>query len=369
MRKIITQSLVVLYTLCLFGYGFYLFRLGGNATDLQNNLWWVGVIVLGAMIRGFLFTPMTKASFPNEHHQKVKENPDLKLEDHEIMAGHYGFAALVVFIGALIISPLLYGRQTIFEINSWHFIWAVIITGCLNVGIFYFYIKSIRYGDLSRVTVIGGLAPILMIPISYLVYFFLENSGTISSPNISLIGFLGIVLIVSAIIINALIKGSKKKPEEISTLALKDWFARHPMVSALLAAVLASFGLNFDKVAIDSSNPFLAGTIFLLIVATITLIWIFFKKGWERIKFLFKNYLGNFVKVGFFYGLIIITSNIALFGNNINYVGATKRISIVFASLYGIFVLREGITLKHKIVRFITALLVVGGIFLITLYG
>ncbi|MEA3272487.1 MAG: hypothetical protein U9P90_02360 [Patescibacteria group bacterium] len=35
------------------------------------------------MIRGFLFAPMIKSSFPKENDPRVKENPDLKLADHD----------------------------------------------------------------------------------------------------------------------------------------------------------------------------------------------------------------------------------------------------------------------------------------------
>lgn len=368
-RKRIAQGFVVVYAICLLFYRFYLLQLGDIATEFQNNLWWVGIVVLGSMMIGFLFEPMTKASFPNENDSRVKENPELKLEDHEVMTGHYGFAALTVLVVSLIVSPLFYGRQLLFEVQSLNFVWAVIATGCLNVGIFYFFIKAIRYGDISQVSMLRGLIPILTLPISYLVYVFVGSSGVVSPPYVSWIGLLGIVLVVSAILVNVAAKGSKKKPVEISKLAIKDWFARHPVVSAGVSACFACFAINFDKVAVDSANPFLFGTITMLIIASITFVWVLQKKGWSRIRFLFKNYLSNFIKVGVVYGLIIICMNVGLFGNNVNYVGSTKRVSIIFATLFGVLILREGLSTKHKIVRVITSLLVVGGIFLMMMWG
>lgn len=369
MRQRIAQGFVVVFVLCLLLYRFYLLQLGDSATELQNNLWWVGIVVLGAMITGFFFEPLTKASFPKEDDPRVKENPELKLKDHEVMVGHYGFAALTILVVSLVISPLFYGRQLFFEVRSWNFVWAVIATGCLNVGIFYFFIKAIRYGDISQISMLRGTIPVLTLPISYLVYLFVGSSGVVAPPYVSFIGFLGIILVVSAIMINIIAKGSKKKPIEISSLANTDWFARHPVVSAAVSACFAGFALNFDKVAVDSSNPFLFGVVCMLIITAFTFIWVLKKGGWGRIQFLFRNYLGNFIKVGIVYGLIIVCMNIGLYGNNVNYIGGTKRISIVFATLFGIFVLKEGLSPKHKIVRIATSLLVVGGIFLMAMYG
>lgn len=369
MKKIIIQSLVPISAICLLIYKFYLTSLGDNATTLQNNIWWIGIIILGSMITGFLFEPLTKLSFPKEDDLRVKENPELRLEDHEVMTGHYGFAALTVLIASFIISPILYGRQIILEIQSWNCIWAILTTGCLNVGIFYFFIKAVRYGDISQVTMIRGLPILLTLPISYFVYYFVASSGAVSPPYITLFGFLGMILVLGGIITNVLAKGSKKRPVEISSLANKDWFARHPVMSAVVSMSIASVAVNFDKVAVDSANPFLLGVAGLLIIATITFFWVLTKKGWKRIKFLFQNYLPNFIKVGIVYGLIIVCMNIGLYGNNVNYIVAAKSSTVVFAAFYGIFVLNEGLKLRHKIIRLATGLFIFGGIAIITFYG
>ncbi len=368
-KKKIIWGLITFYGVCLLFYRVMAVNLGYEANELYNTIWWVGIILLGSMMTGLLFEPMTKASFPTGNDPRIKKNPELELEDHEVMIGHYGFAALTAFVIAVLISPLIYGKQIILEVRSLDFIWAVVTTGVLNVGIFYFFIKAVRYGDISQISMFRGLIPILTLPISYAVYNFVESSGFVTSPHVTGFGFLGIILVVGALFINIIIKGSKKKPVEISALAKEDWFAQHPVVSIIVSVCFACFAINFDKVAVDSANPFIFCVVVLLIIAAITFAWVVRKKGYKRIKFLFRNYLSNFIKVGMVYGTMVVCMNVGLYGNNVNYVGAAKRVSIVFATIFGVFVLREGMKPMHKIVRVVSSILVFAGIFIMAVWG
>ncbi|MCK5212047.1 hypothetical protein KAJ89_05070 [Candidatus Parcubacteria bacterium] len=341
---------------------------GQTSVENLNKIFWLSLVIMGAIMSGWLFVPMTKASFPQKTDQRLKDNPNLLLEDHEIMTGHYGFAALTALLVSLIISPLFYGRQIIFDVQSLDFTWAVCVSGALNVGIYYFFIKAIRYGDISQISIFQGLIPVLTIPVSYLMYYMLGRPTHISAPDVTTLGLIGIFLIVLATIANMLAQSSKKSKKNKSSINL-GWFSRFPQISAGISVLFASVSINTDKVAVDSGNPFIFAVVVLLIIAFITGIWVVKQKGISRLIFLFQNYLANFIKVGIVYGLCVVFMNVALYGNNVNYISATKRISIIFATLFGIIVLKEGITLKHKIIRLCSSVVIMVGIYLMVVKG
>jgi hypothetical protein len=60
-----------------------------------------------------------------------------------------------------------------------------------------------------------------------------------------------------------------------------------------------------------------------------------------------------------------VVYNITLVDHNINYYGAIKRSTVVFAALYGIYVLQEGIGARNKAIRLSMSALVLTGVFLI----
>ena len=338
---------------------------GVITTESRENLWWTGLLLLGAMITGFLFQPMAKDLFPKGNDPRLLENPGLKLKDHETLMGYYPLVALIVGLGGILISPLLFGRQVTFEIKSVHFWWATVGSGVLNVFIFYLFTKALRYGDVSLVSTTQSLVPIISLPLSYLAFALVGSGSGITSPTVSTLGFIGIVITVIAIAANGFL-AKKKTPEGAPE---GDWFAHHPVLTGAISTVIAGVAVNFDKVAVDAGNPFLHGIIVPFVVFLICMGWTLAEGGWERVSFVFRNYRRTFLLMGIVYAAIILIMNTTLYGHNVNYYLAIKRVSVVFGAFYGIYVLREGGTPQEKFVRILTAMTVILGLFLITLKG
>jgi drug/metabolite transporter (DMT)-like permease len=273
---------------------------------------------------------------------------------------YYWFAALTVAIASFVLSPFLYGTQILFFVTSGHFWWAVCVTGVLNVGIYYCFNKALRYGDISVVSVMQCAVPVITIPVSYVLHDLLAGAlPSLTSPRVSAVGAIGIAVIVASSVAN-IIHAEKKKP---SGAPVHDWLAQHPAYAALFGMAFASVAINFDKVAVDAANPFLMGVAALGIVAVVSTVHTALSRGFGRIVFVFKAYAREGIVVGLIYGVTALVMDIALYGHNVNYVVAIKRMSVVFATLYGLWVLREARMRSQKMTRLaICAGMVVGSV-------
>lgn len=335
-------------------------------TALSKNIWWTVLLLFGAAITGFLFQPLVKEKFPSAKDSRVIADPRLHLKDHETLMGYYPVVALVVLLGGLLTSHALYGNTIIFEVKSAAFWLATGVTGVLNVFVFYFLTKGFRYGDLSLVSITQAMSPLFVLPISFAAFAFLGSIAPIANPSVSTAGMFGILLTIVALVLN--VRAGKKTPV-ITAPPVGDWFANHPVFSGLLGTFIGSIAVNFDKVAIDSANPFLAGILTMLIVAVITTAWTCAKGGWKRVAFVFKKYAKSFLLVGLAYGAVILVMNITLYGANVNYYATIKRTSALFGIFYGMYVLREGLGTKDRVMRIAVGVLVIAGVLLITLKG
>lgn len=335
-------------------------------TPFAKNIWWTAFLLFGAAITGFLFQPLVKEKFPSHKDPRVNSDPRLHLKDHETLMGYYPIVALVVLLGGLLTSNALYGSNIIFEVKSLHFWWATAATGVLNVFISYFLTKGFRYGDLSLVSVTQAMSPLFVLPISFAAFALLGGIAPIANPAISTTGFVGILLTVIALILNII---TGKKTPVTTSPPVGDRFAHHPVFSGLLGTFIGSIAVNFDKIAIDSANPFLVEILTMGIVSVITTAWTFCDGGLKRIIFVFKRYAKPFLLVGLAYGAVILVMNITLYGANVNYYATIKRTSALFGILYGMYVLREGLSGKDRAARIAVGALVILGILLITLKG
>jgi len=331
----------------------------------QETAWWYLFLLWGAMLTGFVMQPLVKSSFPGTRDSKVVREPQRHLQDHEVLMGYYAVAVLGVFIASLILSEPLLGKSigSLFVAGNAYFWLAAITSGVLNVGIFYFFNKALRYGDLSIVVVMQSLFPIAALPISFIFYNYL--GWIIPDPSVSRWGIIGIALILGAVAFSGFTQKTSKKefPPE------NDWLAHHPRMSVLLSSLFAAVAVNCDKVAVSAGNPFLAGVVILGTVALVTFAWTTIRGGVARVQYVFSRYARQFLLLGFVYAGIIVVMNTTLLMGNVNYYGTVKTISLVFASFYGLYVLSEGIDIRQKFMRLLVSLVVVGGVFLIVVKG
>jgi multidrug transporter EmrE-like cation transporter len=84
---------------------------------------------------------------------------------------------------------------------------------------------------------------------------------------------------------------------------------------------------------------------------------------------LWRRHWKAYCLMGGTYAAIILIMNIALFGQNLAYYAVIKRVSIVLAALYGLYVLREGVSGKDRKTRILMSIIVFIGIALIAIGG
>lgn len=339
-----------------------------SVTILPDRLGWLLLLLWGAAVMGAVFEPLVKELFPRATKEDVAKNPARLLRDYETLSGYYPVACIAILLGSLLAGALfLEDAFALADVaSSPAFFTAALISGVINIFIFYFGTKALRYGDLSLVSMTAGLSPLLTLPISFIVFQVFAGSAPLESPNVSLFGLVGILLIVSGLILNVFADEKQKETREAPE---GDWFAHHPVLSGMLAATLGSVALNFDKVAVEAGNPFLFSIVVTGVVALGTIAFGLIRNGLSRLLYLWKTHGRSFIIVGTVYGALVLVMAITLWGENVNYQGAIKRLSIIFATLYGAYVLFEGGTLRAKLIRIAVAIAAVLGIVLITVFG
>ncbi|MSU56527.1 MAG: hypothetical protein EXS51_04470 [Candidatus Taylorbacteria bacterium] len=335
---------------------------------LPDRLAWLLLLLLGAAVMGTVFEPLVKERFPKQDTDAIKKEPARLLTDYETLAGYYPVAFLAIVAGSLLSTTFLFGGpEAIFRVASVPVFWlAAVLSGILNIFIFFFGTKALRYGDLSLVSVTAGVAPLLTLPISFATYQLFGDFAPLQSPDVTTAGLVGISFVVGALAVNVLAERTQGSPPSAPK---GDWFAHHPVISGILSASIASVALNLDKVAVEAGNPFLFSIVVTLIVAGGTCCFTLVRSGIQRLAFMWKTYRPSYLIVGTVYGVLVLVMALTLWGENVNYQGTIKRLSMVFATFYGAWVLGEGGTLKTKIVRIVVAVMAVLGIVLITVWG
>lgn len=335
--------------------------------DSLERVWWFSFLLLGTALLGAVFQPLLKEYFIRTDNPSVQNNRELLLTDYETLAGYYPVAFITIIIGSFFLSPVFFNTQIFFTLNSPSIFWvAVLCTGMLNVLLFYFMNKAYRYGDLSLVSATWALSPVFAIPISFIAYQLLEDSAVLTAPGMSIGGIAGIAIILLSILGIGFI-GRKQLPP--AGALPNDWFTGYPVMSGILGSLIAAFAINFDKIAIEAGNPFLtvavvAGTV-ALITGGITIA----RSGVARLIFIFTAYRKQFLILGALYGAILMIMALTLLGENVNYQGTIRRFSIVFAALYGIWILGEGGSFSNKTLRVLIALAAFSGVAIIAFFG
>lgn len=362
-RKHFVWGFLLLFALCLLSAYAFL-----PATIFPERLGWLLLLLWGAAVMGAVFEPLVKELFPRASREETKEEPRKVLLDYETLSGYYPVALLTIVIGSLLAGVFfLEDALVLTEVGSASAFWTTaLLSGVINIFIFYFGTKALRYGDLSLVSMTAGLAPLLTLPVSFVAYRVFAGSAPLQDPSVSLLGLVGILLIVSGLVLNVFADQKQKTTREAPE---GDWFANHPVVSGMLSAGLASIALNFDKVAVEAGNPFLFSIVVTGVVAIGTTVFVLLKNGAPRLLFLWETHARSFLIVGAVYGTLVLAMALTLWGENVNYQEAIKRLSIIFATLYGAYVLFEGGTLRTKLIRIAVAVCAVIGIVLITVFG
>jgi len=205
-------------------------------------------------------------------------------------------------------------------------------------------------GDLSIVYPISrGLSPIF---IAVFAGLFLHEQ--ISIPEIA-----GIAIVVVGVYIlrlQSLKLSDLIRP--IKAIACR----RDSQLAIILGGAISGYHL-IDKKGIEGIHPLAYLYLVQIVLFVMLSLFTIPKVGWKALKLEWKIGKGWIILVGilcfFAYLLILFAMNIA----QISYIGATRNVSIVVATLLGVLVLKEG----FMELRLIASILIVVGIIILTI--
>lgn len=223
-------------------------------------------------------------------------------------------------------------------INS-TFWFATLGTVVLNVIAIYFFMKALNLSELSLVVPLLTFTPL----------FLIFTSDIILGEFPSSLGIWGIVAIVcGAYVLN--LKGTKKLWDPFKSL-LNDRGAQ----LMLAVAFIYSISSNFDKMAIQNSNPI---TFLVISRSLIAFIFLFFIKYKSKVGF--GSIRSNFkilIPIGVLSAAALLTQMIALNLALVPYIISLKRTSAFFSVILGFIAFKER-NVKPKLIG--SALMILG---------
>ncbi len=244
----------------------------------------------------------------------------------------------------LMVASLVKGIPSIGE----GFYLSLAILVVLNILANVLYYKSLKVTDLSLAMPMLSFTPIFLILTSFLIL------GEFPST----VGIVGIVVIV----IGSYILNSKKGDSKILD-PIKYIFKHKGTFYMLVVAFIFSLTGNYVKIVTENSDYLFGVALVLLVSGFVLLIFSFFNPK-SRITNIKKGAFWDVVFASVASGLALALVNIALGMQIVPYVISIKRMSIVFAVIYGDILFRE----KNFSRRIIGALIMLVGVLMIVLF-
>ena len=230
------------------------------------------------------------------------------------------------------------------------------LSWCLVSGVVYFLYwfflaKAYEAGDLSRVYPIVRSAPALVLGFSVLVL----------DESVSLLGGLGVGLTATGVYtinMERLSPGTLLAPLRSIVIDRSTRYAFLTLLSVTAYSII-------DKLAVDRIHPVVYLFLLSALGSVFFTLYILKTKGraalgqaWRADR---KSILLNSLFVHYGYVLILIAFTL----ERLSYVVGLRQLSVVFAVLLGGHLLQE----EHKMIRFISALVIVAGALLISMAG
>lgn len=249
------------------------------------------------------------------------------------------------FLGGILLLSISFSQG--FPRVTLVFVVAVATTVMLNVAAQMLQFRALKHGDISLVSPMLAFSPIFLVFTSYIIL----------GEKPSAFGFLGIMVIVTgSYILNG---GMNKSPRSILR-AVKENPAG---ISMLIVTFILSISSNFDKIAITQTSALFAAAVVDSILGLIFFTLAFslgnrrFPSGLATVNILL------IVGVGLITSIAVWASNAALALQIVPYVISVKRLSVVFAVLFGMLIFKE----RNIPERFFGAVVMLLGVILIAL--
>lgn len=232
------------------------------------------------------------------------------------------FLWLTLLVGAVLFLPLFYHHYSGIPVAGWAFI---ILSAGLEAVYYLLLGRAYQHGDLSLVyPVARGSAPLF---VAFFAFFFLEEA-------VSPAGFAGIVLIVAGIYTLHL-KATDREGLSAPFRSLKERTSQLALLTGLATAGYSTV----DKAGVGQVNPFLYIYLVFVVSAVLLAPYMVYKsemviREWRENK----KGIAAVAVMNFSAYLLVL---FAMTTSKVSYVSSVREISVVFAALLGILVLRE----------------------------
>lgn len=246
------------------------------------------------------------------------------------------------FFSAILLLPVLFWGLP--EIKPMFFV-GLFVSGTLNVVALIFFMKSIRFGDLSNTVPLTTISPLLL----------LITSPIIVGEFPSFQGILGMI----AIVIGAYILNFQKGQNDLFLPFKLIFFEKGPRYM-LLVVLIWSVTANFDKIGVVNSSPLFYSFSVQLYIGLVLLFIVLPK--FRKNNSLFKTNKKAFWNIGILSTLTIICHMLAIQLTLVPYVISIKRTNSILSVIFGRIFFKEG-NLKE---RLFAASLMFIGVLLIT---
>ena len=257
----------------------------------------------------------------------------------------YTAAFSMHLVQSLLLLPFI--LYTGLQFMSSRFLWALLASSVLQLGVILLYFKAIKRSELSVTVPLITLTPL----------FMLLTSPILIGEFPSALGVVGIVLIVAGTYISNISDDSKKFFAPFVAL-MRNQGSRY----MLLVAFIWSITSNIDKIGVEETSPiYWAFTKdFVILIYLIPIVIWKSKQPLLQIR----NRRWPLLMVGFFKSTSVVTQMFAIQFILVPYVISIKRASSVFIILFAFFFMKERENFRNRLIGIIIIMI---GLFIIAI--
>ncbi len=233
------------------------------------------------------------------------------------------------------------------ETMSTRFLWALLASSVLQLGVILLYFKAIKRSEISVTLPLITLTPL----------FMLITSPIMIGEFPSTLGLVGILLIVTGTYISNMSEDPKKVFAPFVSL-VKNQGSRY----MLLVAFIWSITANIDKIGVEETSPvyWAFSKDFVILFYLIPILLKKSKKPFLQIR----NRKWPLLSVGFFKTTSVLTQMFAIQFILVPYVISIKRASAVFIILYAFLFLNERKNFRNRVIGIIV---IMAGLYVIAI--
>jgi drug/metabolite transporter (DMT)-like permease len=256
------------------------------------------------------------------------------------------FMSIASLISLVFYFPLFIWAHQESAIGFWSWV-GIIACGATGTIYYVFVGRAYDRGDLSVIfPVVRGFGPI----------FILIFALTLLREQISLLGFLGILIAVFG---SYVIHLPSFKFSDLS-VPFRAFRSKSFIYSMAAGACTATYSL-INKKNLEAVEPLTLMYLIFFFMVLFLFVFLLLRNGYSEIKDEAKGNGRNLLLIGIltFLGSLLVLYALRI--SKVSYLGAARNLNIVFGVLLGSMLLKEG----YGRIRFIASLLIFGGVFLI----